>query len=134
MRKEFISKLKTKNYLIGSFDAYQDVSKKLIQKNSNFSEEETERVLKSMPTTSRATIISKSGKYIGYIGLFDIDAKNNISSIRFETKINLSKKDINEILEEFKKYIYESLNITYIKEIVYISEEDLEYVVRKWNC
>lgn len=131
MRKEFISKLKTKNYLIGSFDAYQDVSKKLIQKNSNFSEEETERVLKSMPTTSRATIISKSGKYIGYIGLFDIDAKNNISSIRFETKINLSKKDINEILEEFKKYIYESLNITYIKEIVYISEEDLEYVVRK---
>lgn len=131
MRKEFISKLKTKNYLIGSFDAYQDVSKNLIQKNSNFSEEETERVLKSMPTTSRATIISKSGKYIGYIGLFDIDAKNNISSIRFETKINLSKKDINEILEEFKKYIYESLNITYIKEIVYISEEDLEYVVRK---
>ena len=28
MKNNFISKLKTKNYLIGSFDAYQEVSKK----------------------------------------------------------------------------------------------------------
>lgn len=131
MKKEFISKLKTKNYLIGSFDVYQEVSKKIIQKNSNLSEEETERILKSMPTTSRAAITNKKGKYIGYIGLFDIDAKNNISSIRFETKITLSKKDVNEILDEFKKYIYDSLNITYIREIVYTSIEELEYVPRK---
>lgn len=120
MRKDFISKLETKKYLIGSFDAYQDVSKKLIQKNSNLSDEETETIFKSMPTTSRAAITNKKGKYIGYIGLFNIDAKNNSSSIRFETNTNLSNKDRDEILDVFKKYISESLNITNIKELIYI--------------
>ncbi len=120
MRKDFISKLETKKYLIGSFDAYQDVSKKLIQKNSNLSDEETETIFKSMPTTSRAAITNKEDKYIGYIGLFNIDAKNNSSSIRFETNTNLSNKDRDEILDVFKKYISESLNITNIKELIYI--------------
>lgn len=120
MKNNFISKLKTKKYLIGSFDAYQEVSKKLIQKNSNLSLEETEMILKSMPTASRATIVSKDGKYIGYIGLFNVDVKNNVSSIRFETNVNLSKNDKDEILQEFKKYIKESLNIKNISELIYI--------------
>ena len=120
MKNNFISKLETKNYLIGSFDAYQEVSKKIIQKNSNLPLEETERILKSMPTASRATIVSKGDKYIGYIGLFNVDVKNNVSSIRFETNVNLSKNDKDEILQEFKKYIKESLNIKNISELIYI--------------
>ena len=120
MKNNFISKLETKNYLIGSIDAYQEVTKKIIQKNSNLSLEETERILKSMPTASRATIVSKGDKYIGYIGLFNVDVKNNVSSIRFETNVNLSKNDKDEILQEFKRYIKESLNIKNISELIYI--------------
>ncbi len=33
MNEDFITKLETANYLIGSFDAYQELSKLLIQKN-----------------------------------------------------------------------------------------------------
>ena len=68
MTKEFISKLETKNYLIGSFDAYESKSRLLIKNNSNLSEEEIEIIIKSMPTTYRASIINKDGEYIGYIG------------------------------------------------------------------
>lgn len=126
MKKDFISKLETNKYLIGSFDVYQDISRKLIKSNSNLSDDEVEVVLKSMPTTYRAAIINKDGQYIGYIGLFNVDGKNNIASIRFETNVNLNQNDKNEILEEFKKYMSESLNITEIDEYIYKSIDLVE--------
>ena len=126
MGKSFITKLKTDNYLIGSFDSYISESKSLIKNNSDISLEEVEDVLKSMPTSYRAAITLKNGEYIGYIGLYNIDPQNNTSSIRFEVNRNLEEKDKEEILDEFKKYLLESLNISEIKEIVYTTKDVVE--------
>ena len=126
MNENFIAKLQTNNYLIGSFDAYIELSKELIKSNSGISDEEVETILKSMPTTYRAAITNKSGDYIGYIGLYNVDAKNNTSSIRFEVNNDLSKDDKNEILNEFKKYLSDSLNITEIEELMYTTNKQTE--------
>ncbi len=123
MNENFIVKLQTKKYLIGSFDTYQDISKSLIQQNSNLSNDETETILKSMPSSYRAAIVDKNGNYIGYIGLYDIDAKNHTASIRFEVNSSFNLNDKNEILNEFKKYLSESLNITEISEFIFASVE-----------
>ena len=126
MNENFIAKFQTNNYLIGSFDAYIELSKELIKSNSGISDEEVETILKSMPTTYRAAITNKNGDYIGYIGLYNVDAKNNTSSIRFEVNNDLSKDDKNEILNEFKKYLSDSLNITEIEELMYTTNKQTE--------
>lgn len=102
------------------------MSKTLIQNNSDFSKEEIDDILKSMPTSYRAAITTKDGKYIGYIGLFNIDEKNNTTSIRLEVNTDLHKDEKDEILEEFKKYLYESLNIKNIEEVVYKTKDSIE--------
>ena len=126
MNRNFIAKLETSKYLIGSFDAYLDVTKELIESNINFSSEEADMILKSMPTTSRAAITDKEGNYIGYLGLFDVDSQNNISSIRFEVNNNLSSIDKKEILTEFRNYLNDSLNINDIEKIVYKTKSSME--------
>lgn len=126
MNKGFITKLETEKYLIGSFDSYLDMTKILIQHNSNLSEEEVDVILKSMPTIYRAAIINKNEEYIGYIGLFNVNAESNISSIRFEVNNNLNQSDKDEILEEFKRYLLESLNITSIEEVIYKTKDSIE--------
>ena len=126
MNENFIAKLQTNNFLMGSFDAYIDLSKELIKNNSNISNEEVETILKSMTTTYRTAVTNKNGDYIGYIGLYNIDAKNNISSIRFEVNCELSEEDKDEILNEYKKYLFDSLNITEIEEFVYITNKQIE--------
>ncbi len=126
MNKNFIPKLETNKYFIGSFDAYIDTTKELIKDNSNITDEEVEKVLKGMPTTYRAAIVNKEGEYIGYIGLYDVDAKNNLSSIRFEVNKNLDEKDKNEILNEFTSYLSDSLSITEIQEITYLTKNNVE--------
>lgn len=131
MNQKFIAKLETEKYLIGSFDAYLDMTKTLIQNNSHFSSEEVDDILNSMPTSYRATITTKDGKYIGYIGLFNIDEKNSTCSIRLEVNTDLYKTDKDEILEEFEKYLYESLNIKNIEEVVYKTKDSIERKKRK---
>ena len=126
MTKEFISKLETKNYLIGSFDAYESKSRLLIKNNSNLSEEEIEIIIKSMPTTYRASIINKDGEYIGYIGLFDINAQYNTASIRLETNTQLIEEEKQEIINEFKDYMIKSLNLTQVNELIYQNGQSIE--------
>lgn len=130
MNENFIVKLQTEQYMIGSFDAYLDISKTLIKENSNLSDEEVDEILKSMPTSYRAAITDKDGRYVGYIGLYNVDAKNNISSMRFEVKNNLKPEDKNEILNEYGKYLTESLNITDIEEFIY-KTKDLTEIEKK---
>ena len=79
-----------------------------------------------MPTAYRAAITDKNGNYIGYIGLYNVDAKNNTSSIRFEVNSELSEKDKNEILNEFRKYLSDSLNITEIDELIYTTKKQIK--------
>ena len=50
MEKNFIPKLETEKYLIGSFDAYLDTTKQLIKNNQNLTDEEVDALLKGMPT------------------------------------------------------------------------------------
>jgi len=122
MNKNFIPKLKTHKYLIGSFDAYIETTKQLIKNNSNITDEQVEAILKGMPTTYRAAITSKDGQYIGYIGLYNVNAQNSTSSIRFEVNRDLEDDDKNEILTEFSKYLVDSLNITEIQEMIYTTK------------
>lgn len=126
MKENFISKLETNKYLIGSFDAYIEDSKKLIKNNSNITFEEVDELLKKMPTIYRAAIIDKNGEYIGYIGLYNVDAKNNTASIRFEINENLDENDKNEILNKFRKYLKDSLNITEIQEFTFVTSKKTE--------
>lgn len=42
-----------------------------------------------MPTSYRASIMNKNNEYIGYIGIYDIDYKNSVASIRFEVNKKL---------------------------------------------
>ncbi len=126
MNENFIAKLETTKYLIGSFDAYMDATKQLIKDNSNITDEEVETILKGMPTVYRAAITNKNGEYIGYIGLYNVDAKNNASSIRFEVNRDLDEQDKDEILSEFTNYLSNSLNITEIQEITYKAKNKSE--------
>lgn len=105
MNENFIAKLQTEHFLIGSFDAFLDTTKELIKDNSNLINDEVESILKSMPTTYRAAITNKQGKYIGYIGLYNVDFKNSVSSLRLEVKEDLTEDEKNEILTEFKKVL-----------------------------
>lgn len=126
MNENFISKLETNKYLIGSFDAYQESSKEVIKNNSELSDEEVDTILKSMPTTYRAAIINKeTNQYVGYIGLYNVDAKNNISSMRFEVMDNITDEDKKEIINEFKKFLTESLNIQKIDEFLFTTKENI---------
>lgn len=126
MNENFITKLETNKYFIGSFDAYIETTKQLIKNNSNLTDEEVETILKGMPTTYRAAITSKDGEYLGYIGLYNVDAKNNTSSIRFEVNNDLDENDKAEILNEFNKYLQDSLNITEIQEMIYTTKSQTE--------
>lgn len=126
MNENFITKLETNKYLIGSFDVYIETTKQLIKDNSSITDEEVETILKGMPTTYRAAITSKDGEYLGYIGLYNVDAKNNASSIRFEVNKDLDENDKTEILSEFSKYLSDSLNITEIQEMIYTTKSQTE--------
>ena len=126
MNNSFITKLETNNYLIGSFDTYIEKTKQLIMNNSNITKEEAETILKEMPTTYRASIVSKDGDYLGYIGLYNVDAKNNLSSLRFEVNKDIEEKEKEEILNEFTKYLSDSLSITEIQEMIYIAKSQRE--------
>ncbi len=129
MKENFITKLQTFKYSMGSFDAYLEESKELIKEYSNLSDEEVDDILKSMPSEYRAAIVDKDG-YIGYIGLFDVDAQNNIASVRFETNKDLNREEVTEIVNEFKKYMAKSLNITKTDKFVFNSK-DATYMEKK---
>lgn len=124
MNKNFLAKLTTNKYLIGSFDIYQDISKKLMIFNSKISEEEADKQLKNMPEAYRASILDKSDIYVGYIGVYNLDESLSSASIRLEVKNESIDK--NEILNEYENYLEESLNIHNIIEIICIDDKKKE--------
>ncbi len=124
--KRFIAKLQTDNYLIGSFDSYLEQSKLLIKNSYNVSDDEVDTILEDISPSYRAAIVDKKGEYIGYIGLYNIDSQNNFSSIIFGINGNLNDDNKNEILDEYKKYLFDSLNIREIEELIYITSCKVE--------
>lgn len=126
MNKNFIPKLETDKYYIGSFDVYHDFIMELEKDNITLIEGNIEQIINSMPEEYRAAIVDKAGDYVGFIGLYDVDLQNQASSIRLSTKDVLKEEDKNSILEEYKKYMVNSLNIKNIKEIVYRTKNKYE--------
>ena len=121
MKDGYIEKFSTTNYSIGSFDVYQDDSKELLISNNGYMSEKADDILKRMPTSYRASILDKEGNYVGFIGLSDVVASEGCASIRLECGIELEEDDKREILDIFKTWANDSLNINMINEEVYSS-------------
>lgn len=108
---KFIKKLETDNYKIGSFDAFIDKSSGLIANKYKMNEEEVSEYLKLMPTTYRASVLDKEDNFVGFVGIKNVDFKNEIADIVCEFNDDISLSDKEEILNEYKKYLFESINI-----------------------
>lgn len=133
--KNFIPKLKTKKYEIGSFDVFLDQTRTLISKNiSNkdfLTSKNEELLLDKLPSAYRASIVSKENKkYIGYISAYDIAFEDDMASIILETDIKLSKLDLDEIITVYKDFLYDDLYIKNIKEL-HITNFDEVIIERK---
>ena len=122
-KDNFLVKLESSNFLIGSFDAYRDETMELIKTDSNLLDSDAEEIIDSMTNGFRAAITSKDREYIGYIGLYDINFEEMSASIRFEVNRELSLDKKKEILDKFKKFLRLSANINVIDEITYIASD-----------
>lgn len=105
MNKNFIPKLETAKYYLGSFDIYHDFIIELEKDNITLIESNIEQRINSMPEEYRAAIVDKEGDCVGFIGLYDVDFQNQASSIYLSTKDVLKEEDKDSILEEYEKYM-----------------------------
>ena len=110
---EFIKKLESKNFQIGSFDVYLEKSKELINSNLEYFKKikksflSEDDVLKSLPAIYRASIVDKeSNEYVGFISAYDVDNQNKKASLIFVSDNNLSNEQINEIIDEYNLNIH----------------------------
>lgn len=109
---KFIKKLETNDYRIGSFDAFLHETKKFIKEKFSMTDEEVEEYLKQMPTTYRGSIVDDDDKYVGFIGIKNVDVKNESADIVIELNDSVDRNKKSEILKIYKMYLDESLNIT----------------------
>ena len=115
MLNNFIEKLKTNNFSIGSYDSFINETNEIIKKNSSLTDKEVEEILDKIHINNKASVVDKDGNYIGFIGLYNIDSKVQTFSLRLELKEDLSRDNKDEIIDEFKKWAKESLNLIYLK-------------------
>lgn len=125
----FIKKFETKNFFIGSFDTFEDVTKDLIMKNSKLTEDEVQEILYSMPNSYRASITDKMYNYLGYIGIYKYDPIFKRAGIRFETIDNFNVYEKHEIINQYRAWLKSSINICNISEIKYVSKDE-DYVLK----
>ena len=118
MKKSFITKFETNNYLLGSFDSYIEESKELLSKNKSISLEEVNELLKKIPTTTRSAIVDKeTGEYVGFIGISSADGKSESADLFVETNKTIKNADLKDIYKVFGEYLESSLNIHKINRI-----------------
>lgn len=118
MKKSFIAKLETDNYYIGSFDSYLEESKELLKNNNHLADEEVDNIIKSMPTTTRASIVDKeTHEYIGFIGIKNSNGELESADLVFETVNDLKIGDLKKILKIYLEYLKSSLSIRNITKI-----------------
>jgi len=71
---EFIYKLETDNFYIGSFDVYLSQIKEIIKTNHKCDDNTAEQILATMPPSFRGAIVSKKDmSLIGSIGITDVN-------------------------------------------------------------
>ena len=86
---EFIPKLNTDNYMLGSFDVYLDEANELIKKHPT----DLAGILEKMPTSLRASIVrKKDNKYLGFISAVDLDYENSCASLELVLKDYLDEE------------------------------------------
>ncbi len=129
---EFIPKIKLNNYSLGSFDTFIENSRDLIKEYLNIKEfiskDDITEFLNLLPSAYRASIVrNTNNEYIGYISIYNMDLKNNMSSIILQTKIKLASDEINHIVSSYKDFLYNDLYIFNIKDI-YIFNKNEEIV------
>ena len=121
---EFITKLETKNYKIGSFDVFLDKSKALLE---TYCPDSTDELLKKLPTTLRASIVDKkSNDYVGFISTIDMNNQNGYTSILLETNQELKNEELEEILEEYKNFLFNDLGISQIKVLIVVNGKQIK--------
>lgn len=128
VQKNFIPKLETEKYLLGSFDACLQESRSLVLENSLLDElseidtkectvgdskllEIIDKYLSTLPTLFRAAITTKEKEYVGYIALTNVCYPKHSTDVIMEVKKDLSNKAINEILDEYMEYVHDFLNL-----------------------
>ncbi len=128
--KKFIPKLKTKNYMIGSFDVFLEQTKALMEKNINSKEffglKKDEYLLNRLPIAYRASIVKNDGiSYAGYISAFEIVYEDSMASIILETVDRLDNKDLDEIIVSYKEFLDNDLGIKNIKHLYIINSDKI---------
>lgn len=114
---EFIPKLYTDNFMIGSFDVYLDKSKGLIEKNKNL-----EGLLDKMPTSLRASIVSKEdNSYLGFISVLNMNNENSYTSLVLVLEKTLEEAKTNEIVDKYKEFLLNDLGIADIKDYLLVN-------------
>ena len=114
---EFIPKLYTDNFMIGSFDVYLDKSKGLIEKNKNLG-----GLLDKMPTSLRASIVSREdNSYLGFISVLNMNNENGYTSLVLVLENALEELKTNEIVDKYKEFLLNDLGITDIKDYLLVN-------------
>ena len=115
---EFIPKLYTDNFMIGSFDVYLDKAKELIDRNKyTFNE-----LLDKMPTSLRASIVNKEDKsYLGFISVIDMNNENGYTSLVLVLENGLEEEKTEEIVNAYKEFLSNDLGITDIKDYLLVN-------------
>ena len=112
---EFIPKLYTDNYMIGSFDVYINEAKKLINKHLWSILD----IIDKMPTSLRASIVSKKdNSYLGFISVFDVKNEKNSSSLILVLNDYLDDEKTREIVNCYREFLYRDLGLTDINEFI----------------
>jgi GNAT superfamily N-acetyltransferase len=115
---EFIPKLYTDNFMLGSFDVYLDKSKELIEKHIG----SIPGILEDMPTSLRASVVSKiDNSYLGFISVVDMNPEDNYTSLILVLKDYLDEDKVDEIVNSYKEFLYNDLGIADIKDYLLIN-------------
>lgn len=129
----FIKKLETSNYMLGSFDVYINDIKKIIKQKGKKTDEEIDEFLKKFPTSFRAAIVEKNtNELIGFIGAYNFNNKEQKASVYSEVNKALDEDRRNEIFDEYNKFLDESLNIKTLEEKTFITPEKFIKETRKF--
>ena len=115
---EFIPKLYTDNFMIGSFDVYLEKAKELIERNKYTLNE----LLDKMPTSLRASIVNKEDKsYLGFISVVGMNNENGYTSLVLVLENGLEEEKTDEIVNSYKDFLSNDLGITDIKDYLLVN-------------
>ena len=127
---QFVKKLESDNYEIGSFNTFL----KKIRESLSYNLDNIENINSNihagkimwqfLKSHFRGSVIDKKTReYVGFISVYNIDNQHKNASLIFisDSNINLTKEQINEIVEKYKDFIYNDLGISIYKDITIIS-------------